>query len=234
MGVVSLQYDTGNNLLGIIVPFTAKKAVEPFPNYWPNYHFQSVSHGIFRNQPPGTSEVYTFAVKPDVGGHVFSLILQANKTVMYKSNNPAGKDEGFNRWVAIQDSSLRKLAETFNGTIVGKIREFEKREYFCAYYVIKEEEVYLDERSIVRLVTGGDDSIFNGRFIATPVVKIVSLDINRVDGRLNTSDFGGITSPAVAFPVTKQEARTSEEDHVAAPARLLASVHHMNFMAMTI
>ncbi len=204
---------------------------QPYPDLWPKVGFNAVAYTLYR-QLPIEAQNYYFAVKADIPGPVFSIIVQASKSVLYQmSSKNKSETMGFNRWFNLNLGTLRKLSDSgFSGTIVGKMSSVDERDIFCAYYIVRDNAVIVDVRSIdaeLKLAELG----FDETFLSMPVSKLATVHIDKVEEIIRSQDLlRGLSGAILGIPVTKVEPRTAEDGTEAAPPRLQSSAIHMRYM----
>lgn len=221
--------------MGSLVPFKRIGQQEPYPDLWPRATYDSVLHALHRNQPLEKVQVgtYHFAIKTDLPATTYSIIVQANNNVLYMApKNKKSDADQFLRWFTKNNVGLKRLSDSgFSGTLVGKIHTADNVDYFCVYYVIVKNDVYLDEPSIDRLLRKKDD-LFNGTLVAMPTSRVASIDIDKKVGEVTARDLQsgiGFAGPIVGFPVVHLEPRTTESGSEHLSPRLISTPIHMKY-----
>lgn len=210
----------------------------PFPNLWPQATLESVAHALHRNQPVERvpSAAYHFALKPDIAGGVFSVIVQPNATVLYdQSRVNKAESETFMKWYIKNQPKLLALGEMgFYGMFVGKMLRIEEVDTFLVYYVVQRgKQVYVDHPNIDRLLKLRADH-FDGTVHAVPVEKIGLIRIDKPAGDVAIKDvIEGLSGSYVGFPITSLEPRLAEDgsESIGISPRLFSTDVHMRYSA---
>lgn len=211
---------------------------KPYPDLWPTRPFESIIHGLFNNQPSSVRHgQYHYAIKSDLPGPTFSVIVQPNKSILYDTTSKSKADnETFMRWFELNTINLHRLSESgFGGTIVGKmgkIDTFEQQtDFFCVYYVVQDKKVIVDERSIDTCLKIRDN-LFSDGVITIPVTSVVSVNVDKVDESIKCRElFAGISGKVVGIPLQKIEPRVADDGNEFAEPRLFSTDVHMRFSA---
>ncbi len=207
---------------------------QPFPDLWPKFNMESVTHLLHRSQPAEVAEAYHFAIKKDFTGSQCSVILQPNNdTVLFQAPPKKALSDPFTQWLAFNTKNLRYLSGLgFTGTIVGKMATVDGIDVFCVYYVIQGGIVYVDAPSIDALLSI-HSNLFDGTMVAIPVERIAVLRIDRPNALINTREFNSVAlGSMVALPVCYIDPRMSEDgDEVVGPPKLTSTPVHMKFSA---
>lgn len=205
---------------------------QTFPDLWPSATFESMVHAVSRNQPADRAPVkaYHFILKADIPSPVCSVIVQPNNTVLYHPPKTGG--ESFTRWFNKYSTDLRELSEQgFAGTIVGKMGKMGEEDFFCVYYIVASEGVYLDEPNIVKRLRL-KDGLFEDSIIPMSSGKLATVTVDKTQNTITTKD---ITPPdfngrVVGFPVTEVNPRLSEFGDESALPEILTTEVHMRYM----
>lgn len=205
---------------------------QPFPDYWPKTGYNAVVYTLFRQQPVDMQNYY-YALKTDIAGPVFSIIVQANKSVLYQvqSKNKA-ETSGFIRWFNLNLGALRKLSESgFTGTIVGKMAKVDERDIFCAYYIVQDSDIIVDTRTMDATINLKEHD-FESTLVTIPVTKLATVHIDKTEGTIRSTDLiRGIGGAIVGFPVTMVEVRKAEDGTEAdVPPKVMSTGIHMRYM----
>jgi len=209
------------------------KKTTPFPDLWPVVNYDVVVYNLYR-QLPVPMQAFTFALKSEIAGATFSVIVNPNNSIMYKTLTKRKSElEPFMRWMAINRQALQKLSEDgFQGTLVGRVATVDDREMFFVYYIIQGSEVTVDDRSIDKLLKLRQEDNFDGTLASMPLTRMANVTINKEEGSITCYDIAkGLNSTVIGIPVVRVERRFTEEGDEGAPPALFSTDVHMRYMA---
>ena len=209
------------------------KKSSPFPDLWPKVNYDAVVYTLYR-QSPVPMQAFNFVLKPEIAGAVFSLIINTNNAIMYKTTTKRKSElDPFSRWMVAHRKALEKLSEGgFQGTIVGKLAVVEDREVFFVYYVIQGSEVAVDDRSIDKLLKLRKEDNFAGALVSMPQSRMANVIVNREEGSITCYDIAkGLDTTVIGIPVSRVEGRFTEEGDEGAPSALFSTAIHMRYMS---
>lgn len=215
-----------------VVQFTRPGVVDTYSDYWPTATYGQLLQRLWDNLPDeGGSAEYGFVVKPDLEGSTCSVVVRrkgSDTVVLFNACDDIQDNNDLKAWFVLNDKRLRRLlTKPGKMTIVGKVGQQDGERTLLVHYIIFNDEVYLDEVSLRKLLEPGD---FGSAIYAVASTDVVTLTMNKNTGGLSFPFMNNVSEglTILGLPVNVIVPR----ENGGAPI-FKASLVHMRFMSFT-
>jgi hypothetical protein len=203
-----------------------------FPSLWPVWSLEATAFATGRIVPIQDEPLvlsYTLKVNHP-RSEISTINLQPDGSVLFNHKRNATENNNLNVWINYHADKLITLAKTHGPmSMVGHLLA---PACFHVYYIIKGDNVLLDDFSIRYHITHKDVVWPDSCIYVTPATPECVLVINQKDGMVNFSGLLGTYQPGTPFvglPISKLEARSGTVPRIVSNHEIMrtyAFVHH--------